>query len=142
MPLDSTCFHSLKPFWNKACDDYMGCHPEKVITIYQFSMLFASAAFKAFAPRNITATLWATEVSPPNRWVIPIHSCKGSAEAGDPHLLPHSSPCSKELSQVPSYTVAETKHFQVRFEEVYDLTHDEKVQSVVANPSSHFCARG
>ena len=43
------------------------------------------------------------------------------------HVLPQSSPsCSKEVSQVPSFTAAETERFQVRFEEGYDLTHDER----------------
>ena len=147
-PLDNTCFRSLKAFWNEACGDYMGCHPGKVITIYQFSMLFASAFFKAFTPRNITASFRATGVFPPNRRAIPIPGySQTTKDVATPtakvaqrqgiqylpfyspaaHLLPQSSPsCSKEVSQVPSFTAAETERFQVRFEEGYDLTHDER----------------
>jgi len=136
-PLDSTCFRSLKAFWNEACDGYMGCHPGKVITIYQFSMLFASAFFKAFTPRNIIASFRATGVFPPNRRAIPIPgysqttkdvatpTAKVAQRQGIQYLPFYSPPCSKEVSQVPSFTAAETERFQVRFEEGYDLTHDE-----------------
>jgi len=137
-PLDNTCFRSLKAFWNEACDDYMGCHPGKVITIYQFSMLFASAFFRAFTPRNITASFRATGVFPPNSRAIPIPgyslttkdvatpTAKVAQRQGIQYLPFYSPPCSKEVSQVPSFTAAETERFQVRFEEGYDLTHDER----------------
>ena len=52
-PLDSTCFHSLKRFWIEACDNYMCSNPGKVVTIYQFSELFASAFVKA-----VTVSSW------------------------------------------------------------------------------------
>jgi len=116
----------------------MGCHPGKVITIYQFSMLFTSAFFRAFTPRNITASFRATGVFPPNRRAIPIPgysqttkdvatpTAKVAQRQGIQYLPFYSPPCSKEVSQVPSFTAAETERFQVRFEEGYDLTHDER----------------
>ena len=71
-PLDSTCFHSLKRFWIEACDNYKCSHPGKVVTIYQFSELFASAFIKAFTFRNITSSFRVTGVFPPNRKAISI----------------------------------------------------------------------
>jgi len=112
--------------------------------------LFASAFFKAFTPRNISSQVSGrTGVFPPEhggRIPIPGYS-QTTKDVATPtakvaqrqgiqylpfyspaaHLLPHSSPsCSKEVSQVPSFTAAETARFQVRFEEGYDLTHDER----------------
>ena len=71
-PLDSTCFHSLKSHWSNACDEYMSANPGKIVTIYQFSKLFASAFTKAFTPRNITSSFRVTGVYPLNRRAIPI----------------------------------------------------------------------
>ena len=55
----------------------MCSHPGKVVTIYQFSELFASAFIKAFTPRNITSSFRVTGVFLPNRKAI---SIPGDAE--------------------------------------------------------------
>lgn len=65
-PLDSTCFRSLKAFWIDTCDECMCQNPGKVVTLYQFSKLFASAFFmKAMTPRNISSSFRVTGVFPP-----------------------------------------------------------------------------
>ena len=50
----------------------MSANPGKIVTIYQFSKLFASAFTKAFTPRNITSSFRVTGVYPLNRRAIPI----------------------------------------------------------------------
>jgi len=49
-PLDVTCFHSLKTYWDQACDRYMSTHPGKVVTVYQVSQLLAEAWSQAMTP--------------------------------------------------------------------------------------------
>lgn len=71
-PLDSTCFHVLKSHWRDACSQYLSDNPGKIITIYQFSKLFASVFTHAFTPRNIMSSFRVTGVYPPNRRAIPI----------------------------------------------------------------------
>ncbi len=50
----------------------MSHHPGKVVTVYQFSELFASAFTEAFTPRNIVSSFRVSGVFPPNRKAIPI----------------------------------------------------------------------
>ena len=50
--LDSTWSRSLKVFWNETCDDYMCCHPGKVVTIYQFSAMGLSVPLNVLAMRS------------------------------------------------------------------------------------------
>jgi len=84
-PLDSVCFHSLIAFWVEACDEYMCRHPGKVVTIYQFSELFASAFAKAFT-QNILSSFRVTGVFPPNRKAIPIPGIQEVTSANPPQL--------------------------------------------------------
>ena len=144
-PLDSTCFHSLKRFWTEACDDYMGSHPDKVVTIYQFSELFASAFTKTFTPRNITSSFRVTGVFPPNRKAIPIPgdtetlSCTPTATIAEKNgieYLPFHTPRkeskhmhtlnTKSVEDLPSFTDAELELFKRRFEEGYDIKADKR----------------
>ena len=143
-PLDSTCFHSLKRFWIEACDDYMCSHPGKVVTIYQFSELFANAFIKAFTPRNITSSFRVTGVFPLNRKAIPIPgdtemlrctSTANIAEENGIEYLPfhtprkkieHSSDSRESLTDFPSFTHAELELFERRFEEGYDVQTDSR----------------
>ena len=69
-PLDVTCFHSLKTYWDQACDQYMSANPGKVVTIYQVSQLLSVAWSKAMTPCNITSGFRATGVFPVNRYAI------------------------------------------------------------------------
>ena len=143
-PLDSTCFHSLKRFWIEACDNYMCSNPGKVVTIYQFSELFASAFVKAFTPCNITSSFRVTGVFPPNRKAIPIPGdieslgCTPTANIAEKHgieYLPFHTPrkklepslnSSETLTDLPNFTDAELQLFQRRFEEGYDIKTDNR----------------
>ena len=40
-PLDKGCFSPLKEYWQQACHDFYTNNPGRVITIYDFSVLFA-----------------------------------------------------------------------------------------------------
>ena len=101
-PLDSTCFRSLKAFWWEACNDYMCQNPGKVVTLYQFSKLFASAFMKAMTPRNITSSFRVTGVFPPNRKAIPI---PGYSEATRSTSTPTAKVASSHgIQYLPFYT--------------------------------------
>ena len=51
-PLDVTCFHSLKMYWDHEYNNYMAANPGKVVTIYQFSKLFSAAFTQAMTREN------------------------------------------------------------------------------------------
>lgn len=42
-PLDKGCFGPLKVFWREECQDFLANNPDKVVTRFQFSQLFARA---------------------------------------------------------------------------------------------------
>ena len=46
-PLDLTFFKPLKTFYYQAIDDWLRCHPERAVTMYQISMLFGQIYGKA-----------------------------------------------------------------------------------------------
>ncbi len=71
-PLDVTAFHSLKTFWDQECDLYMSSHPGKIVTIYQFSQIFAAAWANGMQPRTICSGFRATGIYPLNRRAITI----------------------------------------------------------------------
>jgi len=140
-PLDSVCFRSLKAFWVEACDECMCCHPGKVVTIYQFSELFASAFAKAFTPQNIVSSFRVTGVFPPNRKAIPIpgiqevNKCKSTptakiAKSNGINYLPFYTPAKSSLPQhspsssdePPTFTADELQRFERNFKEGYDIT--------------------
>lgn len=150
-PLDSTCFHSLKAHWGNVCSEYLAANPGKVITVYQFSSLFASAFTRAFTPQNIISSFRMTGVFPPNRRAIPIpgygESAKASltptaqvAKAKGIRYLPLYTPSKSDNSppfHTPSrsdksskndlsFTDKELQLFSRRFDEGYDMTTDER----------------
>ena len=69
-PLDASCFHALKIYWDEACDQFMGSHPGRIVTIYQFSQLFATAWRQAMTPSTIVAGFKTTGVFPINRRAV------------------------------------------------------------------------
>ena len=52
-PLDKGVFGPLKKAWREECHSYMVDNPGKVVTRYQFSLLFNHAWMKAMTPHNI-----------------------------------------------------------------------------------------
>lgn len=46
-PLDRTFFRSLKFYYNRAADSWMGLNPGRRISIYQMAGLFGQAYYKA-----------------------------------------------------------------------------------------------
>lgn len=69
-PLDKGCFSSLKVAWKEACHHFLTMNPGKVVTIYQFSMLFSQAWMKSMTVSNICAGFRVTGVHPLNRDVF------------------------------------------------------------------------
>ena len=66
-PLDKGVFGPLKQAWRDECHSYIQSNPGKVITQYQFSLLFGRAWFKSVTPVNIISGFRVTGVYPVNR---------------------------------------------------------------------------
>ena len=135
-PLDATCFHSLKVYWDQACDDYMSCNPGKIVTIYQFSELFSKAWHQAMTPGNIVSAFRATGAFPVNRHAIVL---PGERSASTPtarlakkkgiNYMPFYSPsyeCHQKSQECTKFTEEEEKTFKTRYEEGYDLDTDTR----------------
>ena len=65
-PLDASCFHVFKSYWDEACDHYMSKNPGKIVTVYTFSQLFATAWYKAMTPQTIVSGFQTNGVYPVN----------------------------------------------------------------------------
>ena len=74
-PLDNTPFKCFKGCWDDECNTYMPENPGKVVTIYQFSELFAAAWRKA------TSGFRANGVFPVNHDAIEIPGVKQHSKA-------------------------------------------------------------
>ena len=138
-PLDLTCFHSLKSYWDEECDKYMVANPGKVVTVYQFSQLFSAAWVKAMTPQTIMSGFRTTGIYPVNRDAIHIPGEPSKASAVTPmtaiaknsgiQFLPLYSPApskKKVSAAATEFAPDELQCFERRFEEGYDLTIDEK----------------
>lgn len=143
-PLDVSCFHSLKVHWDYACDYYMSSNSGKVVTIYQFSQLFALAWKQAMTPQNIIAGFRATGVFPVNRNAIVLPGEQPRpfgtptavlAERKGINFMPFYSPA-RSRSQ---FSEEELECFQRRFEEGYDLTHDDRYNKWLSVKHPNHC---
>ena len=131
-PLDVTCFHSLKTYWDNACDQYMSSNPGRVVTIYQFSQLLSIAWSQAMTPRTIMSGFKTTGIFPLNRYAITVPGERPRLSNTPTAILAKK----KGISFMPFYspthatrqpfTSEEQECFQRRYEEGYDLTDDER----------------
>ena len=141
-PLDNTPFKCLKGCWNDECNTHMSENPGKVVTIYQFSELFAAAWRKAMTPRNITSGFRATGVFPVNRDAIEIPGVKQGSKAtplaavakkNGINYLPLFSPAPRKprarSSTSLEFTDEEMDLFQRRYEEGYDIPGDLRYEA-------------
>lgn len=127
-PLDASCFHALKSYWDEACDHYMSKNPGKIVTVYNFTELFATAWYKAMTPQNIMSGFRTTGVYPVNRHAIVLpgerphdHGTPTAALAKKRgiHYMPFFSPSAQ-------FTQEEIELYKHRYEEGFDLTHDSR----------------
>ena len=133
-PLDNTPFKCLEGCWDDECNTHMSENPGKVITIYQFSELFAAVWWKAMTPRNITSGFHATGVFPVNRDAIEIPGVKQRSKAtplaavakkNGINYLPLFSPAPRKPRARSSTSLEFTDEmdlFQRRYEEEYDIS--------------------
>ena len=117
----------------------MSDNPGKIVIIYQFSELFATAWKKAMTSQNITSSFRATGVFPVNhdqqaleilqeKKSPPKLSMSAIAKSTGIDFLPLYSP-KKSLSnnnETAQFTDEEMKHFQKCFGEGYDLPGDTR----------------
>ena len=66
-PLDKGVFGPLKKAWRDECHSYMVNNPGKIVTRYQFSLLFNCAWMKAMTPHNIISGFRVTGIYPIDR---------------------------------------------------------------------------
>ena len=114
-PLDKGCFSSqLKVAWKEACHHFLTINPGKVVTRYQFSMLFSQAWMKSMTVSNICAGFRVTGVHPLNRNVF--------SPMEDPPLVKESG-----LAFIPLYSPAtqRTKHHASEHRESTPVYLDE-----------------
>ena len=135
-PLDSTCFHSLKLYWDQACDDYMSSNPGKSVTIYQFSELFSKAWRQAMTPGNIVSGFRATGAFPVDRraivlpgervWPSGTPTTRLAKRKGINYMPFYSPSCEhrQKSQESAKFTEEEDKKFRSRYEEGYDLDSD------------------
>ena len=69
-PLDKGCFSPLKAYWQQACHDFYTNNPGRVITIYDFSVLFAKAWLSTMTASNILSAFKTTGICPFNRFAV------------------------------------------------------------------------
>ncbi len=69
-PLDKGVFGPLKKAWTEQCHSYLLKNPGKVVTRYQFSLLFGQAWMQAMTPNNIISGFRVTGVYPVNCYKI------------------------------------------------------------------------
>jgi len=131
-PLDASCFHSLKTYWDEACDKYMSSNPGHIVTIYQFSQLFATAWKKAMIPSTIVGGFKTTGIFPLNRHAIvlpgeqPGHSNTPTALLAKKKGIQYMPFYSASPSALEQFTAEEQVLFAKRFDEGYDLANDER----------------
>ena len=131
-PLDVTCFHSLKTYWDNACDQYMFPNPSRVVTIYQFSQLLSIAWNQAMAPRTIMSGFKATGIFPLNRYAIMLPGKRPRLSNTPTAILAKKKGISFMSFYSPThatrqpFTSEEQECFQRHYEEGYDLTDDER----------------
>ncbi len=139
-PMDSTCFQVLKHRWDEECNSYMSKNPGKVVTIYQFSELFAAAWRTAMSPSNVLSSFRATGVYPVNRSAIEIPGEKKKASTPMAAIaknngisyLPLYSPAPRKhhtTVSVLEFTENEVHRFQRRYEEGYDIPGDSRYEA-------------
>ena len=135
-PLDVTAFHCLKMYWDEECDRFMSTNPGKIVTIYQFSLLFSAAWARAMTPKTIMSGFKATGIVPFNRRAIKIpgeilaHTSTPTAvlakQEGIRFMPFLSKSAQKNPTEVSQFSEEEEAKFATRFENGYDLLHDKR----------------
>ena len=126
-PLDKGCFGPLKMHWRQECWSYITAHPDRIITLHQFSKLFGQAWMMGMTMQNIVAGFHTTGVYPFNHSALsPSKDSKEVtfAEKSGSRFIPLYSPARKPgvpPTAVVSFSPEEITRFQVHFEEGYDL---------------------
>ena len=162
-PLDVTSFHALKTYWDRECNKYMAKNPGKVVTVYQFSQLFAAAYKLAMTRENIASGFKKSGIYPLNRHAIaipgeePVQKSAPSlaldlARKSGITFLPLYSPIVKSSQRMvnasqqtsdglPEFTAEEIAKFTTRFEEGYDLDNDARYNKWLETNHPDVCKR-
>ncbi len=152
-PLDRTCFSPLKSAWHQECHLFMSMNPGKVVNRYNFTELFANAWIRAMNLNNVIAGFKCTGICPFDRFAIKIPGCESSADEEESlaektglKYVPLFSPAPKPRAQVSfptslskSFTEEECLRFKTRWENGYDLEHDQRYNDWVRihHPDCH-----
>ena len=146
-PLDRSCFSPLKAAWNAECQLFTSCNPGKVVNRYNFIQLLSQAWARAMNPDNIKSGFRVTGICPFNRDVVklPTSPKKGSPEPPDLAaenglaFVPLFSPAPPKRQKAMCFTKEEEALFQRRYENGYNLEHDNRYNEWVSlnHPNDH-----
>ena len=139
-PLDKGCFGPLKAAWKEVCHDYLTRNPGKLVTRYSFSQLFGKAWTCSMNMANVIAGFRTTAIFPFNRNALlsvtesqtpskfnPKSLCKSTKLKFIPVYSPvQSKPMPPSSPPLYNFTEEEITLFTQRYEEGYDITHDER----------------
>ena len=149
-PLDVAVFGPLKRNWQEACHNYMHKNPGKVVTRYNFSSLLSEAWSKTMIPSTLASGFRKCGVYPFNPeapqlsrkqkvttekeqkpQLTTTSKPSGTSEkeqqdsqppiAPSATAVPYTSPTNMSEPTVPQLTAEEEAHFELRFEEGFDL---------------------
>ena len=98
-PLDKSGFGPLKTAWKEVCHKFCVKNPGRVVTVYDFSFLFAEAWKQSMTIKNICGGFEVTGIYPFNRGAL---IQPPSYQEFDPHSLSKKS----GLAYIPLYTPA------------------------------------
>lgn len=135
-PLDKGCFGPLKSAWKEVCHDYLTKNPGKVVTRYEFSTLFGKAWTRSMNIANVIAGFRTTGIFTFNRNALSVSESetpskfnpKSLCEGTKLKFIPVYSPARKSIPSSTSLLdfTEEVALFAKRYEEGYDLTHDNR----------------
>lgn len=69
-PLDKGCFSPLKSHWKQVCQAFTAKNCGRIVTLYDFSSLFAEAWYKGMSAKNVLAGFKTCGIYPFNRDVF------------------------------------------------------------------------
>ena len=111
-PLDTSCFKPLKTYWADVFRKYLFANPNKVITKFQFSELFAKAWSQGMTVANITSGFRTTGVYPFNPKAVL-------------DKVPHSEASSNSRPKSIALSPQLLQKYEKRFENGYNIYTDK-----------------
>ena len=102
-PLDKGCFGPLKTAWKAVCHEFYCKNPDRAVTRFDFSALFAETWRRAMTQRNITGGFRITGIYPFNRSALEVNDGKQEGKQDTSQQLLKET----GLAYIPMYSTEE-----------------------------------